>query len=72
VCPTLLVPANGGIRCGLGQDRVPTPEDVCRFSCDDGFTLEGRRTCTTQNGVANWNGRDDTVCVRGMITHNLI
>jgi len=74
VCPTLPTPANGSMRCRLGRDGVPNPGDTCDFSCDDGFTLEGRRrrTCTLQNGVARWNGQDsnNAVCVRGMLISN--
>ena len=63
MCPTLPAPANGSMMEFLLQE----------IFCDDGFTLEGRsrRICTTQNDVANWNERDNTICVRGMTTHNL-
>ena len=63
-CPSLTDPDNGVINCSLGDDRVPSFEDICSFTCNTGYELTGSDTRTCQ-GDASWSGSDD-VCRRGI------
>jgi len=49
------------INCSFGDDGVPTREDVCEFTCDDGFELMGRASLRCQRDLM-WNGVEPT-CV---------
>ena len=50
-------PLNGVLSCSLGDDRVPSYEDTCSFTCNTGYKLTGsdNRTCQS-NG--NWSGSE--------------
>ncbi|XP_065905188.1 P-selectin-like [Dysidea avara] len=62
-CEPLTAPDNGMIDCSLGGDGVPNEGETCKFSCNDGFELEGStsRKCRSSG---NWNGKDAT-CIGG-------
>ena len=53
------------INCSLGDDRVPSYEDTCSFTCNTGYELTGSDTRTCQSN-GNWSGSDD-VCRRGKL-----
>ena len=64
-CPLLTGLGNGIMNCSLGDDGVPSYEDTCSFTCNNGYELTGSdsRTCQS-NGT--WSGSDD-VCRRGNV-----
>jgi len=62
-CPSLTDPNNGVITCSLGEDRVPSFEDTCSFTCSTGYELTGSDTRTCQSD-GSWSETDD-VCRRG-------
>jgi len=64
-CPTLVDPNNGVINCSLGDDGVPSYEDICSFTCNTGYELTGNDTRTCQ-GNGNWTDTNAT-CRRGNI-----
>ena len=51
------------ISCSLGDDEVPSYEDTCSFTCNDGHELTGseNRTCESDG---SWSG-NRTMCSRG-------
>ena len=59
---------NGVINCSLGDDRVPSYEDTCSFTCNTGYELTGsdNRTCQSDG---SWSG-DDAECRRGMFNYH--
>ena len=59
-------PSNGMINCSLGDDGVPSYEDICSFTCDTGYELTGSDTRTCQSD-GSWSGTD-VVCRRGRYT----
>ena len=63
LCSLLTNPNNGVINCSLGDDRVPSYEDTCSFTCNTGYELIGSdaRTCQSDG---SWSG-SDYVCRRG-------
>ena len=63
ICSSLSNPNNGIINCSLGDDRVPSYEDTCSFTCNTGYELTGNDTRTCQSN-GSWNG-SDAVCRRG-------
>ena len=63
-CSLLNNPDNGMINCSLGNDRIPSYEDTCSFTCNTGYEQTGSDTRTCQSN-GNWSGSDD-VCERGM------
>ena len=63
ICLSLSNPNNGIINCSLGDDRVPSYEDTCSFTCNTGYELTGNNTRTCQSN-GSWNG-SDAVCRRG-------
>jgi len=69
-CPSLTDPNNGNITCSLEDDRVPSYEDTCSFTCNTGYELSGSDTRTCQSG-GNWSGSDD-VCRRGTFMYDYI
>ena len=50
-------------RCSLEDDRVPSYEDTCSFTCNTGYELTGSDTRTCQSD-GSWSGSDDA-CRRG-------
>jgi len=49
--------------CSLGDDRVPSYEDTCSFTCYTGYKLTGSDTRTCQSD-GSWSG-SDTKCSGG-------
>ena len=68
LCPNLTQPNNGIINCSLGDDGVPSYEDTCSFTCNNGYELIGNysRFCESDG---TWTGIE-TVCNRSR-PHNL-
>ena len=62
-CSPLTDPNNGVIKCFLGDDGVPSYEDICSFTCNTGYELTGSDTRTCQSD-GSWSG-SDAVCKRG-------
>ena len=54
---------NGVTDCLLGDDNVPSYEDICSFTCNTGYELTGSDTRTCQSD-GSWSGSDDA-CRRG-------
>ena len=54
---------NGVTDCSLGDDNVPSYEDICSFTCNTGYNLTGSDTRTCQSD-GSWSDRD-VVCSRG-------
>ena len=54
-CLALVNPSNGLVSCSLGDDRVPSFEDTCSFTCDTGYELTGSNTRTCQSD-GSWSG----------------
>jgi len=63
-CPVLTNLYNGVVNCSLGDDRVPSYEDICNFTCNTGYMLTSSDTRTCQSN-GSWSGSDE-VCGRGM------
>jgi len=63
-CPSLTVP---NITCSLGDDGVPSYEDICSFTCNTGYELIGSDTRTCQSD-GSWSSSDG-VCRRGKTSH---
>ncbi|XP_065899288.1 uncharacterized protein [Dysidea avara] len=61
-CPSLTDPNNGTITCSLGDDRIPSYEDTCNFTCNTGYELTGSDTRTCQSD-GSWSG-NETICRR--------
>ena len=66
-CSSLRNPNSGTINCSLGDDRVPSYEDTCSFTCNTGYELIGSDTRTCQSD-GSWSG-DSAYCERGAGTH---
>ena len=62
-CPSLSDPSNGMITCSLGDDGVPSYEDICTYTCNTGYVLTGSSTRTCQSD-GRWSG-SNSVCSRG-------
>ena len=60
ICSSLSNPSNGIINCSLGDDRVPSYEDTCSFTCNTGYQLTGSDTRTCQSD-GSWCG-NETIC----------
>ena len=61
-CPSLDAPVNGMITCLLGDDGVPSYEDTCTYTCNDGYELIGSATRTCQSDKS-WSNSAPT-CTR--------
>jgi len=59
-CPSLTDPENGVMTCLLGDDGVPSYEDICNFKCNNYFTQSGSHTRICQSDE-NWSG-SETIC----------
>ena len=59
-CPSLTDPSNGMISCSLGDDNIPSYEDICTFTCNTGYVLTSSNTRTCQSD-GSWSG-SDIVC----------
>jgi len=59
-CRSLSDPTNGMMTCSLGDDRVPSYEDTCSFTCNTGYELTGSDTRTCQSNKI-WSGME-TLC----------
>ena len=62
-CSSLNRPNDGMIHCSLGDDGVPSYEDICNYTCNTGYELTGSDTRTCQSD-GNWTG-NDAMCSRG-------
>ena len=62
-CSSLDIPKNGLINCSLGDDGVPSYEDMCSFTCNTDYELTGSATRTCQSN-RSWNG-SEALCERG-------
>ena len=51
-------PNNGMINCSLGDDGIPSYEDTCSFTCNNGYELTGSNTRTCQSD-GSWSGSDN-------------
>ena len=60
LCPDLTQPNNGTINCSLGDDGVPSYEDICSFTCNTDYELTGNssRFCESDG---TWAG-NEAVC----------
>ena len=67
-CSSLTNPNNGMINCSLGDDGIPSYEDICGFTCNIGYEPIGssKRTCQSDG---SWTGTD-AMCRRGNV-HNV-
>ena len=54
-CSSLNNPNNGVINCSLGDDGVPSYEDICNFTCNTGYEPIGSDTRTCQSD-GSWSG----------------
>jgi len=61
-CPSLTDPENGIMTCSLGDDEIPSFEDVCKFTCNTYFIPTGSHTRICQNDES-WSGTE-TICSR--------
>jgi len=48
--------------CSLGDDGIPSYDDICDFTCNAGFELTGSDTRTCQSDES-WSG-SETICSR--------
>ena len=62
-CSTLSDPSNGMVDCSLGNDKVPSYEDTCKFTCNTGYNLTGSESRTCQSN-GTWSG-NVTMCIGG-------
>jgi len=56
--------------CLLGDDVVPSYEDTCSFTCNNGYELTGSNTRTCQ-GDGIWSGSDD-MCRKSMYVYRAV
>ena len=43
------------VSCSLGDDEIPSYEDICNFTCDIGYELSGSDTRICQSD-GSWSG----------------
>ena len=63
-CPNLTI-ENGMINCSLGDDGVPSFNDICIPTCNTGYELIGDDTRFCQSD-GSWSG-NGSVCNRGIL-----
>ena len=69
-CPILDDPSNGTVSCLLSNNVIPSYEDTCNYTCDDGFKLFGsEQSICSADGT--WSG-GDVVCDTGIYSVLLI
>ena len=51
------------MNCSLGDDKIPSYEDTCSFTCNNGHELSGSGTRTCQSD-GSWSG-NNAVCIKG-------
>jgi len=64
-CPSLTDLNNGAITCSLGDDGIPSYEDICSFACDIGYELTGSGDTRTCQNDGNWSG-SEILCRKGI------
>ena len=62
-CPLPSEPNNGIIECTIENDRRPSYEDTCSFTCITGYELTGSDSSTCQSN-GSWSG-SIAICNRG-------
>ncbi|XP_065899134.1 uncharacterized protein [Dysidea avara] len=62
-CPPLTDPVNGTITCSLGDDGNHSYEDICSFTCNNGYELTGSGDSRTCQRNGSWSG-NDAMCAR--------
>ena len=45
------------MKCSLGDDEVPSYEDICTYTCDTSYELIGNDTRICQSN-GSWSGND--------------
>ena len=65
LCPPLIKPGNGTMNCALGDDKAPSYDDTCSFTCNTGHELTGSDTRICQSD-GRWSGTD-SVCSKGKL-----
>ena len=65
-CSNLTKPENGMMNCSLGDDRVLSYEDICNFTCNDGYKLNGNETTFCQSN-GSWTA-NEPCCNNGSYT----
>ena len=63
-CSSLTDPNNGMINCSVGDDGVPSYEDICTFTCNTGYELIGNDNYRTCQSDGSWSG-SVAMCRRG-------
>ena len=63
-CNELPPPEDGSVTCDYGNDGIPSYQDVCWYTCEDGFQLFGSSSRTCLN-TSVWSN-DEPVCTRGL------
>ena len=64
-CSELPQPEHGSVMCDYGSDRRASFEDVCQYSCEDGFDLVGSRSRSCLS-TGMWSN-DEPTCRRGVV-----
>ncbi|XP_065896437.1 sushi, von Willebrand factor type A, EGF and pentraxin domain-containing protein 1-like [Dysidea avara] len=64
-CDELPQPEHGSVMCDYGDDGTTSYQDVCRYTCVDGFEIMGSssRTCLSTGMWSN----DEPMCTRGVL-----
>ena len=64
-CDELPQPEHGSVMCDYGDDGTASYQDVCRYTCVDGFEIMGSssRTCLSTGMWSN----DEPMCTRGVL-----
>ena len=64
-CDELPQPEHGSVMCDNGDDGTTSYQDICRYTCADGFEIMGSssRTCLSTGMWSN----DEPMCTRGVL-----